>query len=312
MFHITVEQYYYNCEQIEDDQFFIYCYNMLDLKYINRIETAIENFLQDKLLLKMLQKEKEMLQKDNSTNYSEDETLMLYKMDTLLINAIHNLKMNCEVEKEVNKLKIAVENGDLTREKIIKIIQDGDINNLGIFLGGKLKKRKTKKRKTKKRKNYKIYGKRRTKKQRGGTDNATVATVDPTDVCSICYEVYTSDEEIYFYHDNHRFHRVCIAKWLAKGRENCPLCRTNGPMVLDEQAGAHEIIVNHVDGNVVGNVDGNVVGNVVGNIAFFAGSALTYQVVKFLGIAEIFGGGVATTIAIAAAITIGISRKRHL
>ena len=177
---------------------------------------------------------------------------------------------------------------------------------MGIFLGGKLKKRKTKKRKTKKRKNYKIYGKRRTKKQRGGTDNATVATVDPTDaadVCSICLSKYETQNEKRIYHGNHGFHRVCIEPWIAV-HSTCPICREDNGPVLPAQAGAHEIIVNHVDGNVVGNV--------VGNIAFFAGSALTYQVVKFLGIAEIFGGGVATTIAIAAAITIGISRKRHL
>lgn len=42
--------------------------------------------------------------------------------------------------------------------------------------------------------------------------------------CTVCLMAYEADDNVALLPCSHRFHRSCIAKWLAECRRTCPLC----------------------------------------------------------------------------------------
>ena len=194
---------------------------MKDLEYIKKITNALEGYMYDKQFLIMLQKD------DINNVFSEDELLILFKMDALLHRAINKLKLHCALEKFTEKITLAFKTGSMNQEKIIKMIQSGDVKTINNLIGGRSTKRRKTKKLLKKSRRHK-----KTKKQRGGMINATVVLTEDT-ACSICLGDYNSAEEKYYYHISgyHRFHRVCIAPWITAGN-SCPICRQRRDYVL--------------------------------------------------------------------------------
>ena len=197
-----------------------------DVKYKQRVKNALDGYLHDNTFLNMLQKE-------TVPNYecTEEELLVLYKINIIMCTAIKKLHLRGKLEKEFRKLNVAFENGELNESDIIKMIQDGNMERLKKFMGGGLNKYYRQTKKTKKTKKHKKRKKtlrkhqRMSKRiQRGGANN---------DECSICLDEMIDAEvvingattsTIVTTTCDHRFHRTCIDKWLIVAT-TCPVCR---------------------------------------------------------------------------------------
>ena len=182
-----------------------------DLAYAKKVIPVLKGYLNDKLFLNMVQKE------DKDYKYSEDELALLYKMNMLLETVIIKLHLYCELETSLPKIKNAIETGELDKEKMVKMIQSGDMKLFESFIGGK---RKTKKRTKKYRKSKKSKKSKKTKRQRGGTNNGDVAEVEG---CPICMLPLTANVGVLSC--THKFHTYCVNNWLPE-HHNCPICRT--------------------------------------------------------------------------------------
>jgi hypothetical protein len=190
----------------------------MDSGYVKRVTAAIEDHLHDKQFLNMLQKD------GPNDEYTEGELLLLLKMDTLLYNVVNKLNLHCDLEKSLSKFKIAFETGKINQEKLMKMIQSGDINTITDFIGGgKRKTRKSKKSKKsrKSRKSKKSKKSRKFVSQRGGIGEENVE-------CSIC--LGNTGEQMAISHSPndvpHMFHSRCIDDWRLRSHR-CPLCNVN-------------------------------------------------------------------------------------
>jgi hypothetical protein len=49
-----------------------------------------------------------------------------------------------------------------------------------------------------------------------------VSNPNPDDDCIICTEALKNARKL---ECNHSFHLICLSKWIEKGNKNCPICR---------------------------------------------------------------------------------------
>lgn len=63
-----------------------------------------------------------------------------------------------------------------------------------------------------------------------GPSEALKSLVDESNDCNICFDEYTNDEiGCLRLGCGHRFHPLCVLRWLSEGKMECPFCRASVP-----------------------------------------------------------------------------------